>query len=433
MTATLGSRVSARAAVLTLATGGASVLVGVSQALLAHIMPIREVGAFSFAISFLLLATVVFEFGFFLPLPRLIALQDSEEVRREIVGAAALLFLPVGTVFCGFVALSSLGVDSVFRVHAGSVLLASAPLAWTYAFIGIGLLLAQGTGRVMAYSASSVVGPAAFVAILSALLATDAHVGAPALILIRGACFTIGAFLLIRWLRPSFAHARSHLNALREGCRNYGFKLYVGNVLALGTYQMDILMLAAMTNPRTVALYAVATSITQAIALPGQGISSTLLERMARTRRVPRDWLTILWAVTSVATLAAWLLARPFLRLAFSPAYTAAAGYVIPLGIAAGLRGVTGLYNAQLVSTGSGDALRTCSLVLAISNVILNFALIPPFRGMGAAIASAAAMLANLVAHVYFSRRAEEEPAAAAAEAERSDEMVLPMAGDIGT
>jgi len=45
-------------------------------------------------------------------------------------------------------------------------------------------------------------------------------------------------------------------------------------------------------------------------------------------------------------------------------------------------------------------------LVLTISNLILNFALIPPFGAMGAAWASFAALLANLAAHRVGYRRA---------------------------
>src|SRR5436305_14480047 len=63
---------------------------------------------------------------------------------------------------------------------------------------------------------------------------------------------------------------------------------------------MDVLMLAVMTNARTVGLTAVATSITQAIALSGQGVGSTLILRMVRSGGMRREWLAILWSVTAI-------------------------------------------------------------------------------------------------------------------------------------
>jgi O-antigen/teichoic acid export membrane protein len=43
--------------------------------------------------------------------------------------------------------------------------------------------------------------------------------------------------------------------------------------------------------------------------------------------------------------------------------------------------------------------------VLTLSNVAFNFALIPPYGAHGAAWASLLALLANLIAHVFFYRR----------------------------
>jgi O-antigen/teichoic acid export membrane protein len=53
-----------------------------------------------------------------------------------------------------------------------------------------------------------------------------------------------------------------------------------------------------------------------------------------------------------------------------------------------------------------GRELRNAGLVLTMSNVVLNVALIPPFGGTGAAWASFVALLANFGAHVVGYRRA---------------------------
>ena len=49
--------------------------------------------------------------------------------------------------------------------------------------------------------------------------------------------------------------------------------------------------------------------------------------------------------------------------------------------------------------------LRNAGLVLTGSNIVFNFALIPPFGAQGAAWASLLALGVNFLAHVFFYRR----------------------------
>jgi O-antigen/teichoic acid export membrane protein len=93
----------------------------------------------------------------------------------------------------------------------------------------------------------------------------------------------------------------------------------------------------------------------------------------------------------------------------FGDGYARAADLVVPLGVAAALRGVTTIYNSYLSGAGRGRELQATGLILAGSNLLLNFALIPPYGAMGAAVASLVALAVNLVAHVYFYRRSSPE------------------------
>jgi O-antigen/teichoic acid export membrane protein len=119
--------------------------------------------------------------------------------------------------------------------------------------------------------------------------------------------------------------------------------------------------------------------------------------------------LTVAWATGLAGALAAWLLSGRFIGAIFAPSYAPAARYVLPLALAETLRGVTGLYNSYLSAQAAGRSLRNAGLVLTVSNVILNFALIPPFGASGAAWASVLALLANLLAHIAGYRRLQTE------------------------
>jgi O-antigen/teichoic acid export membrane protein len=171
---------------------------------------------------------------------------------------------------------------------------------------------------------------------------------------------------------------------------------------------MDVLMLGVFTNARSVAFYTLAGSIAAAANLPVLGLSTALFAPMARARKIRGQVLVIGAALGLITALAAWALAKPFIELVFSNRYASAAVLVLPLSLAQAVRGLTGFYNTFLAAQGEGRALRNAGIVLTVSNLVFNFALIPPFGAMGAAWASLFALVANLGAHIMFYRRALE-------------------------
>jgi len=209
-------------------------------------------------------------------------------------------------------------------------------------------------------------------------------------------------------LRPLFRRSGHWIRVLVGHAREWGFHVFVGRVLSIGTYNMDVLMLGIWANSRSVGLYALAGAIATASGFPVVGLASALFGQMARARAIERRWLALSVAIGVPCMLLAWLLAGPVIRAFFSPRYAAAAALVFPLALAQLVRGVTGIYNTFLSAHGRGSDLRNAGLVLTGSNVAFNFALIPSFGASGAAWASLLALVANLVAHVVFYRRSFE-------------------------
>jgi O-antigen/teichoic acid export membrane protein len=168
---------------------------------------------------------------------------------------------------------------------------------------------------------------------------------------------------------------------------------------------MDTLMVAAFADARSVGYYVLAGSIAYASGLPVTGMATALFARMTRTQELDRRWLAFAWGVGLAAVALTAALAEPFLRIVFSPRYTAAYALVIPLALAQMVRGVTTVYNSFLSAHARGRELRNAAVVLTGSNLVLNFALIPPFGAEGAAWASLFALALNLGAHVHYYRR----------------------------
>jgi O-antigen/teichoic acid export membrane protein len=109
----------------------ANALALVSTAVLTRNLATAEFGSYSFATSFLLFVAIFFEFGLFVPAARLAAIADAD-VRRDIVGSALVVYVPVGIAFSVTVFVLSFWVDDWFHVHSGEALRIAAPLTIRY-------------------------------------------------------------------------------------------------------------------------------------------------------------------------------------------------------------------------------------------------------------------------------------------------------------
>ena len=399
------ARTVQQAAAFVVANLLASVLAVVSTALLTRNLSTAEFGSYSFATSFLLFVALFFEFGLFMPAARLAAVSASEE-RRDIVGSALIAYVPVGIAFSITVLVLSFWIDDWFHVQTGHALLITAPIILGIPFASLILQqLAQGVDRLHVSSFAIVLAQLLFVALLGVWLGIFHSLNNASALFLRGCAFLITVVAAMAWLKPRFGAVHRWTHEFIREARDWGFQVFVGRILSIGTYNMDVLMLGIWANSRSVGFYVLAGSLAAVSGLPVAGMAAALFPRMTRASAIPLVWLTIAFGVGAVCSLAVSILAEPAIRLLFSERYVPAAGLVPPLALAQLVRGVTGIFNTFLSGHGRGRELRNAGFILTGSNIAFNFALIPQFGATGAAWASLLALVANFAAHVIFYRR----------------------------
>jgi O-antigen/teichoic acid export membrane protein len=126
---------------------------------------------------------------------------------------------------------------------------------------------------------------------------------------------------------------------------------------------------------------------------------------MARAHSIEKRWVAAAWAVGGAGVLVVVLGVSPLINLVFSKDYSPVIPLAIPLAIAQGVRGVTTVYNTFMSAHARGREMRNVAFILTASNLVLNFALIPPFGATGAAWASLFALVVNYVAYLTYYRR----------------------------
>jgi len=191
--------------------------------------------------------------------------------------------------------------------------------------------------------------------------------------------------------RPDLGLARRALS--------FGAKAHIGRVMQLGNYRLDQWLLGAIAGPRELGLYSVAVAWAEALWYLPTTLAAVQRPHLVRARPqdAARQAARVFRAASlvTVASVLAMIAAAPFLCVAvFGSEFR---GSIDDLRVlAAGAFGMAAvkLFGSALVARG-----RPVSQSVAIGagfalTVVLDIILIPPFGGLGAALASTLAYTA---------------------------------------
>jgi O-antigen/teichoic acid export membrane protein len=227
---------------------------------------------------------------------------------------------------------------------------------------------------------------------------------------------TIGGQVLSTALLALYLHhrlagfGRPDRTLLREAM-GFGLKAHAGRVMLLGNYRLDQWFVGAIAGSRELGLYSVAVAWAEALFFLPTALVS--VQRPDLVRAQPREaarQAATLFRVAMLLTLvpaAILVAAAPFLCVTlFGDAFH---GSIDDLRVLAfGAFGIVALKQLGSALTSQGKpVLETAAIAVGFAaTVALDIALIPPFGGLGAAIASTVAYTAGGIAVVLIFARA---------------------------
>lgn len=227
---------------------------------------------------------------------------------------------------------------------------------------------------------------------------------------------TIGGQVLSTALLAWYLHRRlagfgRPDRALLREAMGFGIKAHAGRVMLLGNYRLDQWFVGAIAGSRELGLYSVAVAWAEALFFLPTAVVA--VQRPDLVRAEPREaarQAATLFRVAMLLTLvpaAIMVVAAPFLCVTiFGDAFQ---GSVNDLRVLAfGAFGIVALKQLGSALTAQRKpVLETIAVGVGfVATVALDIALIPPFGGLGAAIASTVAYTAGGIAVVFIFARA---------------------------
>jgi len=342
-----------------------------------------------------------FRFGFVVSTQNLIANTD-EKRGKEILGASFIIALINGTIFALTMFVLGFFIDSILNVKIGKYLILFSPLLVGFMLRTFMYAWGSGTNRIISMSSFLLVMRLLEIGIMLFLFFVLNRKSVYSVIVAVFCPMWVSGVGFVMYLRPVFVNFRENFKAIWKVNREFGLKVYMGQIADQTTFRLDKLFLAYFRVDTTVGNYSLADAGTRLIVDFPAALSSSLYRSFAKRDSIsPRVFrVTIAWLFFSLAGI--YIFAPSVVEALFSDAFLEAVPYIYPLGIAGFFQGLYQPINSFLSCKGKGAELRLVSFTEAGLNLIGNIIFIKLYGAMGACWVSASVKFVDFLMYILF-------------------------------
>lgn len=181
------------------------------------------------------------------------------------------------------------------------------------------------------------------------------------------------------------------LNTIKE----YGLKVHLSQVMAMGTYDLDKFILKYTGNISGLGTYTLFLNFVTPVKLFTQSIVDLSFSKMANQKKIDFKIIVINIVFTVIGSVFIMVVGKIIIENLYSEEYYIIKEYLNFLPILSILGTAYIPVNNFFSAKGLANYKFINALVLAISNIILNLVLVPKFKVIGAIVATIIALLIN--------------------------------------
>ena len=235
---------------------------------LTRVLGKTEFGNYALIINIFTFCQVVFNFGFFYSISRLIALSDQEAENRELYAIGLILVL---TLFV-LMSVCLVGYVLFFGGAVGTKMLTgimiSIPFAWIFLFNSFNELLLQGSNKIELLSFSRFFPKAIFLVVVITIYFVAQKTSITPMLLCFFSSSIIPFLYIIIKLRPRFKNLKKQFLKVIESNRKFGFNIYLGSLFAVGASSLSGILIGYFGVDNTeVGYYSIALQLSAPLSL----------------------------------------------------------------------------------------------------------------------------------------------------------------------
>lgn len=363
-----------------------------------------EFGTLNFYIQILTFVALIFEFGYFAAGSRLIAIEKDYKKERELIGALYILGLIISLAYIFTLLIISFFVDDLFKSNVKFLILIGLIPSLAFPFQFLIQLIFQGSNEVLKLSIYTLMPRLLYFAFIGiAYLLSYFNLVTTSLLYVLS--FFIATIVTVIISKPSLKNFNIHLKEIIRETKEYGLKVYIGRVTGMIGYQSNVLLIQYFAREIEVANYSLINFFTTPISVFSRSLCTSLFKGFANQDKIPPRVFKINFIWLTGISLIYILIGGFILEILFSKKYSEAIPLILPMVIANFFMGAFQPYNFFLSAKGKGDYILKIATSFSVYTILLNLILIPPFKSMGAAIATLISLTINFLTYHYYYKK----------------------------
>ena len=369
-------------------------------------------GNYSLVINIFNFCQIIFNFGFFYSISRVIALSDSLSKQRELyaVGLILTFFLFALFSICLFIYINTFNEfnnEVVFKS-----ILFCIPFGWVFLLNNFNELLLQGSNKIILLSFSRVMPKInLFLSLVFIFYLTNTKTSINLILF----CYLISSFLpyfyIIYRLNPRFSNLSKRFKEIKEANMKFGFNIYIGSVFAVGASSLSGILIGYFgVNIIEVGYYFIALQLSAPLSLIPNVLATASFKKFATSKSIDRKLLIIMYSISIVSLIVIFIIAGPVVLKIHGAEYIESVNLLYLLAIGSVLYGIADFYNRFLLANGKGTELRNVSFFVGGILIISNIVLIKSYGAAGASIATIISGLSYLIFIIYYIKKLSIAP-----------------------
>lgn len=213
------------------------------------------------------------------------------------------------------------------------------------------------------------------------------------------------SLIFVILLRVNFKNIINNIKYIIIYVKRYGIKVQLSQFIAMGTYDLDKVMIKHMYGFTNVGVYSLSLNFIMPVKLFSMSISEIMFRDFAKNDYINKELFVINTVFSIVVSIILSGIAYYIVNNFYSCAYYEMFKYLYLMPILGFLSSAYVPINNFFSAKGLGKQKFINAIVLAVFNIILNFLFIPIYKISGAIYATIIALIINNIMFIYQYRK----------------------------